>query len=129
MPLSEKFFLGGPGTSYSQQFIGLKENDLPGNNIGAAGIHLRYSPSFALLFPTSIVLHYNVGNAWDDKDDISVGHLIHGAGTSLIWDTPLGPARFTVSKAFAFLKNTANNDSSSLRFSDSIFYFSLGHDF
>lgn len=129
VPLSEKFFLGGPGTSYSQQFIGLKENDLPGNNIGAAGIHLRYSPSFALLFPTSIVLHYNVGNAWDDKDDISVGHLIHGAGTSLIWDTPLGPARFTVSKAFAFLKNTANNDSSSLRFSDSIFYFSLGHDF
>ena len=129
MPLSEKFFLGGPGTSYSQQFIGLKENDLPGNNIAAAGIHLRYTPSFALLFPTSFVLHYNVGNAWDDRDEISFDRLIHGAGTSLIWDTPIGPARFTVSKAFAFLKTTANTGSSSLGFADTIFYFSLGHDF
>jgi len=129
MPLSEKFFLGGPGTSYSQQFIGLKENDLPGNNIAAAGIHLRYTPSFALLFPTSFVLHYNVGNAWDDRDEISFARLIHGTGTSLIWDTPLGPARFTVSKAFAFLKTAANNGPSSLGFSDTIFYFSLGHDF
>ena len=129
MPLSERFFLGGPGTSYSQQFIGLKENDLPGNNIAAAGMHIRYSPSFALLFPTSIVLHYNVGNAWDDRDEISFGRLIHGTGTSLIWATPLGPARFTVSKAFAFLKTSANPGSSSLGFADTIYYFSLGHDF
>lgn len=129
VPVSEKFFLGGPGTSYSQQFIGLKENDLPGNNIVAVGIHFRYKPSFALFFPTSIVFHYNVGNAWDDRDDISFAQLIHGTGTSLIWETPLGPARFTVSKAFAFLKTAANSGSSSLGFSDTIFYFSLGHDF
>ena len=129
MPLSEKFFLGGPGTSYSQRFIGLKENDLPGNDIAAVGVHLRYKPSFALFFPTSIVLHYNVGNAWDDRDDISLSQLIHGTGTSLIWETPLGPARFTVSKAFAFLKTATSNGSSSLGFSDTIFYFSLGHDF
>jgi len=82
-----------------------------------------------LLFPTSFVLHYNVGNAWDDRDEISFARLIHGTGTSLIWDTPLGPARFTVSKAFAFLKTAANNGPSSLGFSDTIFYFSLGHDF
>ncbi len=129
VPLSEKFFLGGPGTSYSQQFIGLKENDLPGNDIAAVGVHLRYKPSFDLLFPTSIVLHYNVGNAWDDRDDISFGQLIHGTGTSLVWQTPLGPAMFTVSKAFAFLKNATNPNSSSLGFSDTVFYFSLGHNF
>ena len=129
VPLSEKFFLGGPGSSYSQQFIGLKENDLPGNDIAAFGVHLRYKPSIDLLFPTSIVLHYNVGNAWDDRDEISFGKLIHGTGTSLIWETPLGPARFTVSKAFAFLKNATNPSSSSLGFSDTIFYFSLGHNF
>ena len=129
VPLSEKFFLGGPGTSYSQRFIGLKENDLPGNDIAACGINLRYKPSFALLFPTSIVLHYNVGNAWNDRDDISFGQLIHGIGTSLIWETPLGPARFTVSKAFAFLNTATNSGSSSLGFADTIFYFSLGHDF
>ena len=63
MPLSEKFFLGGPGTTYSQRFIGLKENELPCNNMAAAGIHLRYKPSFAILFPASLLLHYNVGNS------------------------------------------------------------------
>ena len=129
VPLSEKFFLGGPGSSYSQQFFGLKENDLPGNDIAAFGVHLRYKPSIDLLFPTSIVLHYNVGNAWDDRDEISFGQLIHGAGTSLIWKTPIGPARFTVSKAFAFLKNATNPSTSSLGFSDTIFYFSVGHNF
>ena len=129
VPLSEKFFLGGPGNSYSQPFIGLKENDLPGSDIAAFGVHLRFKPSIDLLFPTSIVLHYNIGNAWDDRDDISFGQLIHGVGTSLIWQTPLGPARFTVSKAFAFLKNATNPSSSSLGFSDTIFYFSLGHNF
>ena len=129
VPLSEKFFLGGPGSSYSQQFIGIKENDLPGNDIAAFGVHLRYKPSIDLLFPTSIVFHYNVGNAWDDRDEISFGQLIHGAGTSVIWKTPIGPARFTVSKAFAFLKNATNPGSSSLGFSDTIFYFSLGHNF
>jgi len=129
IPLSEKFFLGGPGTTYSHSFIGLKENDLPSNNIATVGFLLRYKPSFTLLFPTSFALHYNLGNAWKDRDDISFRQLIHGVGTSLIWETPLGPARFTVSKAFAFLKTIPDTGSSSLRFSDTMLYFSLGHDF
>ena len=129
MPLSEKFFLGGPGTTYSQRFIGLKENDLPCNNMAAAGIHLGYKPSFAILFPTSMLLHYNVGNVWENLDDISSAHLIHGIGSSLIWETPLGPTRFTVSKAFPFLAEASNTAYASLKFSDTIFYFSIGHNF
>ncbi len=129
MPLSEKFFLGGLGSAYSQRFIGLKANDLPGNNLATAGVHLLYKPSFALLFPTSLLLHYNAGNVWEERKAISLSGLIHGVGTSLLWETPLGPANFTVSKAFAFLENAKNQGTSSLRFSDTIYYFSLGHDF
>ena len=129
MPLSEKFFLGGPGTTYSQRFIGLKEYDLPCNNMAAAGIHLGYKPSVAILFPTSLLLHYNVGNVWENLDDISSAHLIHGIGTSMIWETPLGPAMFTVSKAFPFLAEASNTASTSLKFSQTIIYFSIGHNF
>jgi NTE family protein len=129
MPLSEKFFLGGPGTTYSQRFIGLKENDLPCNNMAAAGIHLRYKPSFAILFPASLLLHYNVGNVWKNLDDISAKHLIHGIGSSIIWETPVGPARFTVSKAYAFPEEAHDIESTWLRFSDTVFYFSIGHNF
>ncbi|NTW68614.1 MAG: BamA/TamA family outer membrane protein [Chlorobiaceae bacterium] len=128
-PLSEKFFLGGPGTAYSRRFIGLRENDLPGNNIASAGIHIRYKPSFILLFPTSFLLHYNAGNVWESRSNIDLSTLIHGAGTSLVWETPLGPARFTISKAFVFFEPLPATGSSSARFSDTLFYFSLGHDF
>ncbi len=129
MPLSEKFFLGGPGTTYSQRFTGLKENDLPCDNMAAAGIHLGYKPSFAILFPTSLLLHYNVGNVWESLDDISSAHLIHGIGTSMIWETPLGPTRFTVSKAFPFLAKASTTAYASLKFSKPIVYFSIGHNF
>lgn len=129
MPLSEKFFLGGPGTSYSRSFIGLKENDLCGNNLAAAGIHVRYKPPFAVIFPVSLLLHYNTGNIWNEREKIAFGRLIHGFGTSLIWETPLGPARLTASKAFAFLEESDDTGSSTLRFSAPVFYFSIGHDF
>jgi NTE family protein len=129
MPLSEKFFLGGPGTTYSQRFIGLRENELPCNNMAAAGLDFRYKPSFDILFPASLLLHYNVGNVWNDLDDISATRIIHGIGTSIIWDTPLGPVRLTVSKAFPFFEEAQNIESTSLRFSDTILYFSIGHNF
>ncbi|MGB7512090.1 MAG: BamA/TamA family outer membrane protein, partial [Pelodictyon phaeoclathratiforme] len=129
MPLSEKFFLGGPGTTYSQRFIGLKENYLPCNNMAAAGMHLRYKPSLAILFPASLLLHYNVGNIWEKQDDISLAHLIHGYGTSIIWETPLGPARFTVSKTVPFPEKDPIKETAPLQFSDTIFYFSIGHNF
>ncbi len=129
MPLSQKFFLGGPGTTYSQRFIGLKENDLPCNNMAAAGMDLRYKPSFDILFPTTLLLHYNVGNVWNELDDISATRIIHGIGSSMIWDTPIGPARITVSKAFPFFEKAHIIESTSLRFSDTIFYFSIGHNF
>jgi NTE family protein len=129
MPLSEKFFLGGTGTPYSQRFIGLQENDLPCNNMAAAGMHLRYKPSFAILFPASVIMHYNVGNVWEELEDISSKQLMHGIGTSMIWETPLGPTRFTISKTFPFFKEANNTGSTSLRFSDTVFYFSIGHNF
>jgi NTE family protein len=129
MPLSEKFFLGGPGTTYSQRFIGLKENELPCNNMAAAGIHLRYKPSFAILFPASLILHYNVGNVWEELEDISSTRLIHGIGSSMIWETPVGPARFTISTTFPFLEEVHNTEFTSLRHSDTVFYFSIGHNF
>jgi NTE family protein len=97
--------------------------------MAAAGIHLGYKPSVAILFPTSLLLHYNVSNVWENLDDISSAHLIHGIGTSMIWETPLGPAMFTVSKAFPFLAEASNTAFTSLKFSQTIIYFSIGHNF
>lgn len=129
LPLSEKFFLGGAGTSWSQRFIGLKENELPCNNMVAAGVQLSYKPSYEILFPLSLLLHYNVGNVWKELDDISSKRILHGIGSSIIWQTPLGPTRVSVAKAFTFPHEAYDMESASLRFSETIFYFSIGHNF
>ncbi|MEI8031941.1 MAG: patatin-like phospholipase family protein [Chlorobiaceae bacterium] len=133
-PLAEKYFLGGPGSNYSKRFIGLKECDLPGNNIASAGVSLNYTPTYAIIFPATAALHYNVGNAWDKRENISFTSLLHGVGASLIWDTPLGPGQLTISKAFSLKPKTTLQESgsaapSSIRFSDTLLYFSIGHDF
>ncbi len=129
MLLSEKFFLGGPGTTYSQRFIGLKENDLPCNNMAAFGMNLGYKPSFDILFPASLFLHYNVGNAWGKLDDISSAGLIQGIGTSVLWETPVGPARITLSKTLPFPEGSHTLSPKLSTFSDTIIYFSMGHNF
>ena len=129
LPLSERFFLGGPGNTYSRRFVGLKENDLIGSNMAVAGVQFSYRPPFEVLFPASFLISYNTGNAWQERSDMSLARLIHGIGTGLVWDTPVGPARLTVSKAFAFLQEEEDTEASSLRFTDTVWYFSLGHDF
>ena len=129
LPLSEQFFLGGPGNIYSRRFIGLQQNDLIGSNMAVAGVQFSYTPPFEIIFPASFMLYYNTGNVWKNRSNMSLSRLIHGIGTGIVWDTPVGPARVTVSKAFSFLREEEDSETSSLRFADTVWYFSLGHDF
>jgi NTE family protein len=128
VPLSEKFFLGGTGNSYSYRFIGLKDSDLIGNNIAVAGAMLRYKFPVQLVFPTSFTLSYNIGNVWERRTEMSVHQLLQGAGVGMVWETPIGPAQFSVAKPFAF-ENDDVRDNARIDFSNTVFYFSLGHDF
>ncbi len=129
VPLSEKFFLGGAGTTYSQRFFGMKESALPCNNMAAAGVQLGYKPSFDILFPASLFLHYNIGNSWNKMESISTSSLLQGIGTSIIWETPLGPARFAVSKLLPLSEQSETGEKLSSRFTDTLLYFSIGHNF
>ncbi|NTV02980.1 MAG: BamA/TamA family outer membrane protein [Chlorobiaceae bacterium] len=128
LPFSERFFLGGMGNQYSYRFIGVKENDLIGNNIAVAGAMLRYKSPVQIIFPTSIIGAYNIGNVWQVRQRMSVKELVQGIGAGFVWETPLGPARLTASKAFAFEANDVK-DNAELNFSKLVIYFSLGHDF
>ncbi len=129
LPFSEMFFLGGTGSAYSRRFIGLKENGLIGRNMAALGANFRYSPSFDLIFPSSFLLYYNVGNVWQKRSDIFSEDIIHGVGAGLNWKTPIGPASFTAAKAFRFSDDEKNNDDAALRFAETVLYFSFGYEF
>ena len=129
LPFSEMFFLGGAGSPYSHRFIGLKENDLIGRNIAALGANFRYSPPFDLIFPSSFLLYYNAGNVWQNRTDMSPGDIIHGFGAGVNWKTPIGPASFTAGKAFTFNGEADSDENSTIRFAETVFYFSFGHEF
>ena len=126
-PLTEQFFIGGAGSPYSRRFIGLKERDLSGNNMLLLGTNIRYSPDFAIIFPSSFEIYYNVGQIWDER--FSLDEMIHGIGAGLTWKTPIGPARFTAAKAFTFESKENDSAKHGLSFAESVFYFSLGHEF
>uniref|UniRef100_Q3ATV9 PNPLA domain-containing protein n=1 Tax=Chlorobium chlorochromatii (strain CaD3) TaxID=340177 RepID=Q3ATV9_CHLCH len=131
LPLSEQYFLGGIGNSYSARFIGLQPHALATNNVATAGVQLSYEPSFPILFPTTLQLHYNAGRGWNAMENVRLDGALQGAlqavGASMVWKTPLGPTRFTLAKVLV------NNDDNSLmlphRDDDPVFYFSIGHDF
>ena len=129
VPFSEMFFFGGAGSPYNQRFIGLRENDLIGPNMAVAGASIRYSPPFDIIFPSTFQLYYNAGNVWAQREDISIDDIVHGVGMGLTWKTPLGPARFTAAKAFTFDEDEKGENRSSLRFAETVFYFSFGHEF
>ena len=128
IPFSERFFVGGMGNGYSYRFAGLQENDLIGNNIAVGGVQLRYKSPVQIIFPTSIIGLYNIGNVWQVRQRMSVKELVQGIGAGFVWETPLGPARLTASKAFAFQAEDVK-DNADLDFSRLVIYFSLGHDF
>lgn len=128
VPLSEQFFLGGTGNADCYRFIGLEENDLIGSNIAAAGASLHYRAPVQIIFPTSFILSYNLGNVWDDRRQMSIKDLVQGVGAGLVWETPIGPASVAVARAFSF-ENDDVKEEAEIDFSKTQFYFSLGHEF
>ncbi len=128
VPFADNFFIGGAGSPHGTPFIGLKENDLIGRNMVVFGSSLRYHPGIDIIFPSTFQLYYNMGQAWETNREFSFSSMIHGLGAGLSWKTPVGPANFTAGKAFT-LNGAGKHEDGSLRFAESVFYFSLGHEF
>jgi NTE family protein len=61
-------------------------------------VHLPWE----LLFPTYLSLRYDVGAVWQEVQAIKLDNLKHGVGITLAFDTPIGPARFSLGRAFYF---------------------------
>ena len=72
--------------------------------------------------------HLYIGNVWERRAEMSIQQLLQGAGAGIVWDTPVGPAQFSVAKPFAFENDDVRNNAK-IDFSSTVFYFSLGHDF
>lgn len=119
LPLSEQFSLGG---QYS--FFGAYENQYRGRQIFLASLMYQYKLPFKIFFDTYTWFRYDVGSTWEEQEKIKFKDLQHGIGGSISFDTPIGPADFSIGRSFLISQGL---QSDSFVWGDILFYFSIGY--
>lgn len=119
-PLMEHFSLGGENS-----FYGMLENELRGRQILTTSLEYRVLLPYKLFFDTYLSARYDLGQIWENAEDIRFKDLRHGVGLSALFNTPIGKASFSVGKCFIINKGLAKN---SFMFGPYTFYFSIGYD-
>ena len=118
LPLSEQYSIGGQNS-----FFGMRENEFRGRQVFIASLEYRYKLPVKIFFETYFKLRYDLGSAWDEQEQIRFKDLRHGLGATLSFDTPIGPADFSIGRSFLFRKNLPGNPIST---GEVFFYFSIG---
>jgi len=119
LPLSQHFSIGG-----LDSFWGMREFEYRGRQIFTTSFFYRYKLPFKIFFPTYIKFGYDLGNVWEVQEQIRFKDLRHGIGSSLSFDTPVGPAEFSIGRSFIIKKNIPKNQ---LSWGDIQFNFSIGY--
>ena len=119
LPLSEQFSLGGQNS-----FFGMRDYEYRGRQIFLASLQYRYELPIKIFFDTYLKFRYDLGSTWQEQEEIRFKDLRHGLGATLSFDTPIGPAEFSVGRSFLFVKDLPGNP---LSFGDVYFYFSIGY--
>ena len=98
-PLFRRFFPGGINTVRGFESGELGPKDENGNEFGGSK---ELIANFEFIFPLFSELglkglvFYDVGNAFDDDEDIELSELRHAVGWGFRWNSPLGPIRVEV---------------------------------
>jgi NTE family protein len=119
LPLGEQFSMGG---QYS--FFGAYQDQYRGRQIFLASLMYQYKLPFKIFFDTYTWFRYDVGSTWEQQESIRFKDLQHGIGGSISFDTPIGPADFSVGRSFLVSQGLQE---SSFVWGDVLFYFSIGY--
>ncbi len=119
LPLSEQFTLGG-----QHSFFGEYEDEFRGRQIALASLMYQLKLPFKIFFDTYLWFRYDLGATWRTQELIRFKDLKHGIGGTVSFDTPIGPADFSVGRSFLLRKDLPENP---LSWGDILFYFSIGH--
>lgn len=119
LPLSEQFMLGG---LYS--FFGAHQNEFRGRQIFLTSVMYQYKLPFKIFFDTYTWFRYDIGSTWEQQEQIRFKDLRHGIGGAISFDTPVGPADFSIGRSFIISQGLTED---SFVWGDVLFYFSIGH--
>lgn len=93
--LSQQFGFGG---QYS--FLGYREYDYRGRQIFIGSLQYRFKFPFKIWFDAYMSVRYDVGNIWEQKEEMKFKDFKQGLGAILSFDTPIGPADFAIGRSF-----------------------------
>jgi NTE family protein len=119
LPITQQYSLGG-----QYAFFGMHDNEFRGRQIFTGSLDYRYFLPVKIFFDTYFQLRYDIGSTWAVPDQIRFADLRHGVGATLSFDTPIGPADFSVGRSFLFVRNLPNNP---IKMGPAVFYFSIGY--
>lgn len=119
LPLSQEYSIGGQFS-----FFGMRDYEYRGRQIFLASLEYRYQLPVRIFFATYFKLRYDLGSIWEFPEQIRFKDFRHGIGATLSFDTPIGPAEFSVGRSFKFIRNIPNNP---ISWGDVMFYFSIGY--
>jgi NTE family protein len=115
LPLSEQFSLGGQGI-----FFGYPEDNQRGAQLIVGSLEYQYRLPIAFFFDAYAKIRYDLGSIWAQPEQVRFEDLKHGIGLTLGLDTPIGPAEFSIGRAFYIRKDV-------LALGPPLLYFSLGY--
>jgi NTE family protein len=81
----------------------MREDEERGRQIVVGNLEAMIKLPFSIIFDTYISARYDVGAVWAVPEKIRIADLQHGVGATIGFDTPVGPARFSVGRRFRFL--------------------------
>jgi len=119
LPLSQQFSFGG-----QNNFFGYNLFDYRGRQIFITSLEYQYLLPVKLYFDTYLKVRYDLGSVWSNREDIKFKDLRHGMGLSVAFDTPIGPADFSVGKSFLLKKQLPE---SNIVWGDTFFYLTIGY--
>lgn len=121
LPVSEHFSIGG-----QHSFFGIREDNARGRQLIVGSLEYIYESPFKLFFNTYLKARYDLGAIWSTPEQIRIVDFMHGIGVGVAFDTPIGPAEFSLGRAFFFRKEILDNP---LSLGPFIAYFSIGYSF
>lgn len=119
LPLSQLFSFGGQNL-----FFGLRENEFRGRQVFTSSLEYVHKLPIKIFFDTYLKFRYDLGSAWAEQEQIRYKDLRHGIGTTLSFNTPIGPADFSVGKSFYISESLPK---SKTVWGPTFFYFTIGY--
>ncbi len=119
LPLTQQFSLGG-----QNMFFGFRNDEYRGRQILNISAEYRYKLPVKIFFDTYLKLRYDIGSAWENREAIRYKDLKHGIGATLSFNTPIGPADFSIGRSF-FIKDRLPKNT--LVKGEPFFYFTIGY--